>query len=352
MDTDNAPATPNSAAQDVNTRIEEKLFGATEEVAVEEEVASEDAPEEELPEDGDTESDDETTSEDDLETIASEEELTLADYLGVEEDRLIVSDDGKVSFNAIIDGESKEIPLAELAKSYQLTGHVNNKSMALETDRKEFEEQKTGMLAELKERVDEVGVMSSIFEDQLVEEFNAIDWDQLRVTNPAEWTALRQEYSDKANKIQSMQAGIQQEGKRIAEEHQRKSVEAQQKYIQAEFQKMIAANPTWSDKEVLAADMGRMRDFATEAYGFTANDMTMVQDHRLISLIQDAQAYRQGKKTAAKKLVKTVPKFQKPGAMKGNSASLAKARSVKAKKAAVKKTGHVNDVAALLVDRM
>ena len=134
-------ATDNSA-QGISSRVEDALFGEDNTAELNEnhdDVASDD--EEILPGDDDTDSEDDDGS-DGLEGELTEEELTLAGYLGIDEERLIVDEEGNISFNALVDGESKAVPLSELAKSFQLQGHVNNKSIALENERKEFEEQR------------------------------------------------------------------------------------------------------------------------------------------------------------------------------------------------------------------
>jgi hypothetical protein len=352
---DNNSATEKSM-QEVTSDIEAKLFGGeapeTEDVpGAEEDVVLEDA--EELPEGDDTESEDEEDSEgEELESIATEEELSLADYLGIDEERLIIGDDGQVSFNAVIDGETKQVPLKDLASSYQLQGHVNNKSMALETERKQFEEQRETIANELRTRFEGMDKLSQALEQQLVGEYQSIDWDRLRVEDPTEWTALRQEYAERAQKVQNMQGLVKEEGKRLAEEAQQKQMQEHQAYLQAELGKMIQKHPEWADKEKLDAAQTEIKSFLNASYGFTDEEATLVTDHRLVDLILDAKAYREGQKKVAAKKEKRVPKFQKPGATQKNATQLANARKVKAKKAAVKKSGHVTDVANLLVDRM
>ena len=347
---DNTIATPsiNEGALDVAERIEEKLFGSNEPETESEEVVAIDA--EELPDGDDTPEVEEDG--DDLEVIADGDDLTLADYLGIDEDKLTVTDDGTVSFTATINGEKTDVPLKELAKSYQIQGHVNNKSMALETERRDFEEARNKATGELHARIQTVDGMSKMFEEQLVSEFNGINWDELRQQNPAEWTALRQEYADRANQIQNIQANIQEEGRKAQEEHKAKFEKANRERLTAEFGKMIEANPEWKDKDKLNADMSEMREFASSTYGFNEQDLALVTDHRLITLIQDAQSFRRGKASVAQKKVSKLPKFQKPGATKENVQQLARARGIKVKKQALRNSGHINDAASLILDRM
>ncbi len=344
----NSSATEKSM-QEVTDSIEAKLFGtsAGEPIATDDDEVTDDA--NELPDSDDSDSEESDGSE---EVVDDQDyEKSLADYLGVDEDRIIVNDDG-VFLNAIIDGETKQVPLKELAMSYQLQGHVNNKSMALENERKEFEASRNEMLQIFQQKIEGLSGLSKVIERELVAEYDRIDWDRLRVENPAEWTALRTEYAQKAQEIQRVQQLIHEENLRVQAERAQIQEQMMQQHIYNEYQKVIAMNPEWADQTKLAEAQVGMRDFLKSTYAFTDDDMKHVTDHRLIKLILDAKAYREGIKGVDEKREKQVPKFSKPGLAKGNAQSLEKARSVKAKRAAVKKTGHVNDVANLLLDRM
>jgi len=306
---------------------------------------------EDLPEVDDSDSDeDEGSDEEGLEDIA--EDLSLAGYLGLDDDRIVEGEDGQYLFNAIIDGESKQVPLSELAANFQMQSHVNNKSMALESERKEFEEVRGQVATELQSRVQGVTALGELMEKQLVGEYNNIDWDKLRVEDPANWTALRQEYAEKAQQVQQAQSLAKEEGDRLQAEQKGQFEEQAKKYFQGELNAMITDNPDWADETKRTEALAGIKSFLTN-YGFTEQDAQGVNDHRLIRLIKDAQAYRSGKKAAeGKREGKKLPKFQKPGGNRGSAANLAKARQAKALKTKRKSTGHVNDIAASILDRM
>lgn len=356
MDTNNDAATDKSM-QGVTSAIEAKLYGkaAEPENNAEEEEVSEDIPEEELPEDDDSESEEEDEGSEDLDTEdeeVDEEEASLAAYLGVDEDRIKVGEDGSIALEAIIDGEKKNVPLKELVSSYQLQGHVNNKSVALENERKEFAETRNQVYAELKQRLDGLQSLNDLAQKSLVEEYNSLDWDRIRAENPSEWSALRQEYAEKAQQIQQAIALQQEEAKRLNEEQGKEMQQQMQAYLYEQTQKVLADNPTWADESVRKAEVGKMKSFLLDTYGFQEQDLGVVQDARAIKLIQDAMKFRSGKKGVETKLKKNVPKFRKPGAGRASAANLEKARNVKAKKASLKKTGKISDAANLLLDRM
>ena len=337
--------------QDIASRVEGALFPSNEEPqdAEFEEVLDD---EEALPDNDDSDDEEEKGSED-LQEIAKEEDLSLGEYLGVDDDQLIVDDEtGSIMFNAIIDGETTQVPLKDVITSYQLQGHVNNKSIALENERKEFEEIRNKASSELSQRLDGAIKLSNIAEQELVQEYNSINWDQLRTSDPANWTALRQEYAEKAQKIQEVQKLTLEQAEAIQIEQQQLFAARAQQYNEEQLQLLIQDNPHWADEKVRYNDMKNMRSFI-ERYGFTEEDANNVNDHRLIRLIKDAQTFIEGSKSAEnKKDKKELPKFQKPGSRTKNSASLAKARAAKAAKARLKQSGSIDDAAALLVDKM
>lgn len=344
-----------SEAQDIASRIEQVLEP---EMQNEPEIEAEaEAGQDEylvLPDSSDSDEDEvEGESEGETEEV-DEEDLTLAGYLGVDEEKLIVKDDGSVVFNAVIDGEAQEVNLKELAKSYQLQGHVNNKSISLENDKKEFVETRNKAYSELTSRLDGVKNLNKVMEEQLLGEYNSIDWNALRVTNPSEWAALKQEFAERAQKVQQAGSLAEQEAARLAQEQQAINQQARNEYNAKQYAQIVENNPTWSDEAVMTKEVGEIGTFLTSNYGFNNDELAAVTDSRLIHLVQDAMAFRKGKQgIAEKKLKPNLPKFQKPAASRASSTNLAKARAVKAKRQAVKKSGgSVGSVADSILDRM
>lgn len=349
---DTAPA--EQSMQDITATLEAKLFPVE---ATSDEPTDTDDGEvlegelETLPEDDDSDSDDEEGLEEDLEDDG--EGGTLSEFLGIDEDRIVIDENGETFFNAIVDGETKQVPIKELVSSFQLQSHTNNKSIALENERKEFEDTRVKAATELHQRLEGVTALAGVLENQLVEEYNTIDWDALRASDPAEWTALRQEYADKARKITQVKDLTIEENKRLRDESNQQMSQQQQAFIQEQQQLMLAENPEWSDPAVLNAARVDMTNFMTTKYGFEEDSLDSITDYRVLKVLRDAKAYNEGLVAATAKKEKRVPKFRKPGASKAQTAATSKARNVKAKRSAVKNSGgHVNDVANLLVDRM
>lgn len=312
-------------------------------------------------EDGDDASDDEVEllSDDDQpepkpdgELNADDDEVSIASILGLEDDKLEYDKEGKVVFNAIIDGKVEKVSVADMVKSYQLQGHVNNKSMQLETDRKEFTTTRDKAYQELTVRLQGLGKLMEVAEKSLLEDYQSIDWNTLRMTEPGEWAALQQQFQQRLQKIQQVKELGGQEAARISEEQRQQQQEAYSARINGELQKMVLDNPTWADTATMTKEFGEIGAFLRDKYGFTDEEVAQNLDARLMRLIQDARQFHSGKTATEKKLNPNTPKFLKPSTT-GDRPSLQKARAVKAAKDAIRKSGgSIDAVAAAIQDRM
>lgn len=339
------------SAQDIESRLEAALFSGNDEAETDEDAVLEDDQEQGLPDDDDAE------LEEDAEVEGGEltdEEQTMASILGVDEDKLTFNEEGDVVFNALIDGESKQVSMNDLVKSYQLEGHVNNKSVALENDRKEFEQTRDKAYTALATRLDGANALIKSAEEALTQEFQDIDWNTLREIDPAEWSAQRQMFSERLAKIDQAKQSVGQATEEMTAEQAEQSQAKQQQFLQGEVNKMIANNPTWADQTVMAKEVGEIGAFLASQYGFTPEEIANSMDSRLMSLIQDAHKFRSGKTAVEnKKIAANVPKFRKPGQNNSNRANLQKARNAKAQKANVRKSGgSVDSIAASIIERM
>ena len=337
-------------AQGVEERIAASLFGndgAAGNSNVVDEVVDED--DENLPTEDDTKPKG-TEPEDEV----IDGDVTLASMLGLGDDQLEYDDQNNVVFNAIIDGESHKVPVSELVKSYQLQGHVNNKSIALENDRKELHATRDQAYGELTTRLQGLNQLIQLNEQTLLAEYNGIDWDSLRMTEPGEWAALQQQFNQRALQIQQVKDLAGQESQRLTQEQQQQQQKSLQDRAAGELQKMMADNPTWSDQTVMAKDIGEVGAFLRNQYGFTDQEIADNIDHRLMRMFKDAMAFHAGTKAITdKKIPANMPKFVKPGTGGGDRPSLQKARQVKETKQAIRKSGgSLDSVANALINRM
>lgn len=283
-----------------------------------------------------------------------DDDQTLAAALGLPEDALEYDEEGNVVFNAVIDGEATKVKMQDLVKSYQLEGHVNKKSMQLESDRREFETTRDQAYDHLTQKITVANNLIGAVEQQLMGELQGIDWDTLRVTNPAEWAATRQYYTERVQWLEQMKAQTGSVQKGLTEEQQKAQQDKYNAFMQGEVQKMIQDNPAWKDQAVMAKEVGEVGKFLVDKYGFTPDEIANHMDARMMRMVRDAMQFANGKDTLkTKKVPDNVPKFRTPGQQNANRRDTTKARQVKAQKEAIRKSGgSVDAIAASLVDRM
>jgi len=364
MDTDNHSTPEASVSTDPVDDIARLLMGDSDESGEEAQAAP---TQEQTTETPDTEDDDdaeelseESTEGDEVDESEEESEetedgdQTLAEMLGLDETQITVMDDGNFMINVKVDGELSKHSLADVVKNYQTESSVTNKSKALADERKNFESAVATKALEIKDTLERNQRLTQVLEQEILAEYEAVDWDDLRKYDPAEWSAKRQEYASKYQKIQRLQNELGTQATEEQEHTQQEMTEKQQVYLKGQWEQMLQNNPTWNDTTAFDTDMGAMRKFAADTYGFTDKDFSQVSDARLIELIKDAQSYRKGKTVATKKLKKPVPKIQKRGKggkfVKTKVSKLDKlTRAAKTAKGSQKRGLQVDAVAELLM---
>lgn len=267
--------------------------------------------------------DDDDDSNDELEATGDDEEgtpleevaaddTTWEGTLGVSEGDLSFDEDGNITgFNTKVNGEIQTIGAKDLIAGYQNNKANTAKAQAHAEMVKDFEVKKGEIEQVYSSRLASVDALSAHFEKELVAEFDGVDWNQLRVDNPAEYAALRHDFSAKAGELQKIKDAIESDKSTQNQELMQSNQDSNKAYLKGQFDTMIENNPEWADEPTLTKARKEYKTFTEETYGFKPAEFDSVFDARLIELIKDAKAYHEGKKVAEKKMKKPVPKFQK-----------------------------------------
>ena len=209
-----------------------------------------------------------------------------------------------------IDGEEKQVPLSEVLKSYQLEGHVNNKSIELSNQQKQFQAEQEAARQLISKQLQETKQLGDLAQQQLNYEYQNIDWNTLRQTDPAQWSALQMEFQQRQNQIQQYLGQIGEQEKAALEQSQAKAAQK----VEAEKQRMFEKHPEWKDPAAFASARETISNYA-KSLGYSDAELAQVQDHRLIDVLHDAASFRalQAAKPEALKQVRAAPKMGKPG---------------------------------------
>ena len=326
------------AEQTTEEEVTQTQEETQEEDTTEVEATSEDADQ--------TETDTETQDEDAIEL----EPAVLARFLGVDESALTVSDDGDLMVNTKIDGESGQVKMDDIIKSYQLQGHVNKKSEELANSKKEFETKRDEMFQEYGQKINEAAGFVSALEQAFLAKYQGVDWNTLRTENPAEFAALQTEANQQQAKINALKEATAQQMTQYQEEAKTQATERFAQTRAKEAEALMQALPEWSDETVMQQETSELRGYLSGT-GFSDDEIDGIVDHRAVVIARKAMKYDQlqkAGKTAKEKKVAKKLKVVKSNA--GKTPKQRKAEVNQAKIEKLKKSGHVEDAADLFID--
>ena len=284
--------------------------------------------------DSEQEAGDESSDETDISNLAQ-----LATALEVEETFL---EGLEHTFRA--DGETITVKLSELVTGYQRDANYRRQTTELAETRRTLEADYAQRGQHFEGQLAQLGQVLKQGEQMLVGETNTAEMQALRVSNPAEWAARREELQQRINGVQQLYSFASQQ----YDQHTAQQAETARTQLgelrRQEMQNLQLAIPDWSDE---ARD--KLSGYLDTSYGYSAEDLGNVFDSRLIVIADKARLYDEmqavGKKT--KKKVTKLPKVQKPGkgAQRPNRPGTTNLRNARKKLAG---SGKVKDAAALI----
>lgn len=253
---------------------------------------------------------------------------------------------GNIKGRVKINGEEKDVTLAELQKGYQMEADYRHKTSELSEQRKALDAERERMAGEFKSRLSEASQLTQVLEGQLLQEYNSVNWTELRDTNPAEFAARKQEYNERYAQIQNAKHQMSLESQRLDQERETKLQADLTKLRQDEMEKLVVKIPEFADSTKAEPLKQEIRKYLY-SYDFTDGDIDQIIDHRHLLIVRDAMKYRelQNKKPMVENKVKEAPKLVKPGVKSNDSPESAKQNELHAR---LKKSGSLRDAAALV----
>lgn len=285
------------------------------------------------------------TESQDVEALAEDEPVNLEDDQDAEEAEIEAVDDGEGEAETEegddaeewadleIDGKNYKIP-AELKEGFMKSADYTRKTQEVAEGRKfvqarveSIQQQEQMLSANFQKAVELKAVTDRIAQ------FEQIDWDSLATEDPAQATRLNVAYQKLQREAQTLRGQLQsQEAQR-----QQAIAQAKQQSLQEAFKDLQRRIPKWT------AETGKQISEHAQKYGFTAEELSALDDPRMVEALHDAMQWRrlQAQKPTALKKVADAPRMAKPGP------SLRQAPN-KAAEERLKKHGRLEDLAALL----
>ncbi len=246
-----------------------------------------------------------------------------------------------------VDGEEYEVNLEELKAGYQRQSDYTRKSQALAEGRKENEAIQSERIRLEQERQMYANGLQMLKEQQQakLQEFNDVNWEDLKEEDPYAYMLKKDEYRDAQEKARN---AVQQQ--RIVKQQQaQQEAQSRAAFVQSEFTKLSEALPEWTDESSTVKE--DIRKFAISA-GYAPDEVDQLADHRSVLILKKAMEFDKLTQKVApkKKAVKKVPKVQKSG--RGKAKTDSNNEAAKKKRTRLRKSGTQEDAASIFYDML
>ena len=293
----------------------------------------------------------EETQDEPLEEDVLEEETEVEEESEEEELDEDEEEEGEEVYSVKVDGEEMEVGLDELVKGYSRQSDYTRKTQELASERNKMVEMQqqwaneiSQAQAERQQYIEALGQFAETSASGLAQ-FQNIDWENLRQTDPISFITKREEMREAQENIQK----INSEREKALQAQDAQLQQARQMAVQEEYKRLVEAVPEWADSEKRTKLASELTSYASDQ-GFTQEELKELIDHRSMIVLMKAQKYDALQKSGVKaKKLKNKPKVVRSG--KGGVKKTDKDRSKRiASMKRLKESGHVNDSVSLLED--
>lgn len=311
---------------------EEETVEATQEQAeeVEEEVEAEVEDDEDVEEDED---DVEESEESEDEESEDEEDTEDTEQAGTQAQ----------SFTVKVDGKTEVVTLDELKQGYSGQKYVQKGMQEAATAKKEAEAVYSALLQERQN----IAQLYQQAQQGTLAQPPVEPARELFETDPIGYMDAKLKYDEQ---LQAYSAQMQQM-EQVAQQQTQAEQAAQQAYLQQEMMNLQKIIPEFADQNKATQIKDKLITSGTEIYGYEADEIAQVMDHRAIRVLHDAIKYQElmsGKEAAVEK-AKPANRKKRPvkaGAKKGNNSSQVQ----KKLRQKLTKSGSVDDALALILE--
>jgi len=312
---DQETSTPEAPAEPNLGLLAQEVFGSDYHGNVEPTETPEEIPELEEPQEP-VETLEVTPEETPEETIETEEETPISSFSELVENQGWDPEwANSLEIPVKVDGESSSATLSDLVRSYQ-TQEAADKRL---TEAKEKAKSQNQALATKEQNLDAlIGIAGSFLGKQqkaLQEEYAALDKDSLRDTDPAEWSAKKQELQDRMTAFQGEVNQLASVHQQQAQQKEQETEQQRQERLQKEHQSLLEKLPEWADVEVQEKEQKQLHEYLSGLEMSPDSYAAIDSDHNLFLMVRKARLFdeMESKAEPAKKKLVKVPKVLKPG---------------------------------------
>ena len=249
------------------------------------------------------------------------------------------------TYTVKVDGKNVKVTQEELLSSYSRHADYTRKSQVLSEQRQKADLELAATQQERQRYLSQLEQFNNQA-DSKINELAKTDWTQLKEDDPTEYMLKRDQYRElQENKrtVEEEQVNLQN---KTQQEHQ---VKWQEELVRQ--QEVIAQRlPEWTDPDKGPKLKQDIKSFAVKK-GFSEQEVSSLIDARSVDVLHKAMLYESLLETKISgKKAKVIPKVTRPGSpiSKGEISS----DKVKAQKARLRKSGHINDASKLIESLM
>lgn len=243
-------------------------------------------------------------------------------------------------FTVKVDGEEHSVSLEELKRGYSGQSYINTQMQKVAESRKETEQ----VFAALTQERAQVQAAIQMLADGSFAHPPQAPNEELFNTDPMAFMEQQLQYQKDQQAFQEKVGYLQQQ----AQANEQTQQQARQAYLAQEVEMLKGFHPELFDEQSGAEAKERLVTQATEAYGFTPEELGMVMDHRHLRVLMDAVAYRQLNSETGKKRVeqKVQAKQVRTKKRKVNAEQVQRQKQ----RDRLKQTGDIEDAIGLLLE--
>ena len=231
--------------------------------------------------------------------------------------------------------EGGKVSLGELKSFYESNVDIEESRKQIETKRAEVEALGENASAIPKISNELLNAKAQVLALQQV--YDNTDWQGIRHTNPGEYAALMADYN------QRMEVAKHQESEATKDFEGNK-----QKHIDYQRERLLETMPELKDEAVIRQAALDVQKFAMK-FGYTANEIAAIEDHRLMRMLITASKVDKAKETVSQKKADTTPKASRPSASRPTPGRNAALKRLTEKARA---TGQKTDQAAVVAEML
>ena len=253
-------------------------------------------------------------------------------------------DDGQEepqTYRVKVDGEEVETTLDDLKRSFSGQGYIQKKMGEVASLRKEAE----GVYQSLQAERETLKAQMQTYQNQLSQTgIPAKPAKELMSTDPIAYFEQMEMHRDGVEQQQQLKA----EQTQLDQKAKVQNDQAMKTYLAEQAQLLQQSIPAFADTKKAPVIRQELVDVGT-AYGYSAEEVSQIMDHRAIKVLYDAAQFRKAtsnKNGVAKKVSNARPVLR-PGAKRTDGDAKAKAQQKIASR--MKQTGSVEDVARFLI---